>query len=712
MVVGFNPVYMTKLLLYSTLLTLLFTSCNGKSQKESHTVQNETYKHTNELVNESSPYLLQHAHNPVDWMPWGDAAFEKAEKEDKLVLISIGYSSCHWCHVMEHESFEDEEVAALMNDKFVCIKVDREERPDVDQVYMNAVQLMTGSGGWPLNCFTLPDGRPIYGGTYFEKNQWMQILQNLAYKYEKSPEEIRGFADNLTNGIQQSELITVPAEGITFSRDQLDLMMEEWKKSFDSKNGGNNRAPKFPIPNNYDFMMQYAFHYNDTAVFDHVDLTLRQMALGGIYDQIGGGFARYSTDMNWKVPHFEKMLYDNAQLVSLYSHAYQRTKNTLYKQVVYQTLEWVYREMMTANGSFYSALDADSEGEEGKFYVWDKEELKTELKGDYDFAKSYYTINVKGLWEGNQILLRTSTNEEFAQKMQMTEKDVESKVNKINQKLLKKRATRVRPGLDDKSLTSWNALMTIGFLDAYTAFNDNRFLKAAVFNAIWLEKNQLKEDGSLLHTYKNGASKINGFLDDYSFAIQAFTQLYEHTFDEHYLEVAQKMTTYTIEHFFDEKSGMFFYSSDLESQLVARKMEITDNVIPASNSSMAHALYDLGILLDERSYKEMAKQMLANVYEDIPTYGSAYSNWSILALNCINPYYEVAITGNQWKSKQTELNEYYIPNKLLMGAEKSSELSILEGKFMDETTIFVCIEGACKMPTQTIKEARLQMENN
>ncbi len=705
---------MTKFSVLFSVLVLFLAACNSNTQKNEHDIQNEAYKYTNDLINETSPYLLQHAHNPVNWMPWGDAAFDKAEAENKLVLVSIGYSSCHWCHVMEHESFENEEVANLMNEKFVCIKVDREERPDVDQVYMNAVQLMTnGGGGWPLNCFTLPDGRPVYGGTYFRKGEWMQLLENLAYQYEKSPEKTIQYAENLTNGVQQSELITIQKEGVVFEAAILDEMMASWKPNFDTKKGGNKttdaRQIKFPIPNNYDFLMQYAYHNQDSVVMNHVDFSLEKMAFGGIYDQVGGGFARYSTDPNWKVPHFEKMLYDNAQMVSLYSLAYQRTKSPLYKHVVYQTLEWVYREMMTPEGSFYSALDADSEGEEGKFYVWNKDELKTTLGDDYDFAADYYNVNMKGLWEGNYILLRDMNNTAYAKKNNMTVPALEEKVAEINKKLLEKRSERIRPGLDDKSLTSWNALMLTGFLDAYRAFDDNRFLKAALYNAKWLTKNQLQKDGSLLHTYKNGESKINGFLSDYSLTIQAFIQLYEATFDENYLKDADKMMGYAIAHFFDEKSGMFFFSSDKEGSLVARKMEINDNVIPSSNSSMARALYDLGILLDNTDYKEKATQMLANVFADIPYYGSTYSNWSILALNLTNTYYEVAITGDEWRAKQQELNNYYIPNKLLMGAEKTSDLALLEGKFMGETTIFVCIEGACKMPTQTVKEALQQM---
>ncbi len=708
--IGQKFVSMTKLPLFLFTLTIVIITASCNSQKENNTVQNEEHKYTNDLINESSPYLLQHAHNPVNWMPWGDAAFEKAKTENKLVLVSIGYSSCHWCHVMEHESFEDEEVANLMNEKFICIKVDREERPDVDQVYMNAVQLMTGSGGWPLNCFTLPDGRPIYGGTYFQKTPWMELLENLDYKFQKSPQEIENFANNLTNGIQQSELIETPVTGIQFSAGKLDTLMLNWIPNFDTEDGGNLRDIKFPLPNNLDFMMQYAYHYSDTAIMDHVDLTLRKMALGGIYDQVGGGFARYSTDVKWKVPHFEKMLYDNAQLVSLYAKAYQRTKDPLYKHVVYQTLEWAYREMMTPEGSFYSALDADSDGEEGKFYVWTKEELKATLnEDDYDFANSYYNIGMKTLWEGNHILLREMSNKEYALRMAMSGAEVDEKAAAINKQLLEKRSERIRPGLDDKSLTSWNALMTIGLLDAYQAFDEQLFLNGAILNAKWMQKKQLNDDGSLLHTYKNGESKINGFLEDYCFAIEAFTKLYEVTFDEKYIEKADLMATYAFDHFYDEKSGMFFFSSDEEGALIARKMEISDNVIPASNSAMANAIYDLGILLDKRDYKEKAKQMLANVYGDMDSYGSSYTNWGILALNIVNPYYELAITGEEWKARMKELNQYYIPNRLFMGGEKESDLEILEGKFMDETTIFVCIEGACKMPTNATVDAVAQM---
>jgi uncharacterized protein YyaL (SSP411 family) len=692
----------TATIYYGIRLLLLFTlvtSC-ANSQKTDNEIKKE-HKHTNALINESSPYLLQHAHNPVDWMPWGDEAFEKAKEENKLVLISIGYSSCHWCHVMEHESFENETVAKMMNDYFVCIKVDREERPDVDQIYMTAVQLMTGSGGWPLNCFTLPDGRPVFGGTYYPQDQWTNILENLYTTYTQDTQKMLDYAENLTLGIKQSELIESPAPPSKFTIKKLDELADIWKSKFDTKEGGMNRAPKFPIPNNYDYLMQYGHHKNDKEILNQVDLTLTKMAHGGIYDQVGGGFSRYSTDVKWKAPHFEKMMYDNAQMVSLYSKAYQRTQNPLYKNVVFETLEWVKREMTTKEGAFYSALDADSEGEEGKFYVWSKAELKEILtEEEYLFLKDYYEINPQGLWEGHYILLRDADK--------VYSEEIYAKIKPINLKLLSKRSERIRPGLDDKALTAWNAMMLKGYCDAYAIFKEDMFLQAALKNAKWLLKKQTKKDGSLYHTFKNGESKIDGFLDDYAFTISAYLALYEVTFDETWLTEAKKLTDYSITHFEDQKSGMFYFTSNSSGSLIARKMEINDNVIPASNSQIARVLFKLGTILNNKSYIDKSKQMLSNVYEDMHTYPSGYSNWSILALNLTNTFYEVAITGDDWSTKLNELNTYYIPNKLIMGGTKSN-LELLNGKFLSETTIFVCQHGSCQMPTNEISKAVEQM---
>jgi len=689
-----------------TVISLLFftLSC-GNSQQHIEEVESK-HQHTNLLIDESSPYLLQHAHNPVNWNPWGEAAFEKAKAEDKLVLISVGYSACHWCHVMEEESFEDSAIAEYMNENFICIKVDREERPDVDQIYMNAVQLMNGSGGWPLNCFALPDGRPVYGGTYFPKNNWMELLQNLAVTYEKDKGSFEKYATNLTEGIQQSELVTVATENSAVDIKILDGMLKKWKESFDNKHGGPNRAPKFPLPNNYEFLMQYG-HLNDNdELLQHVDLTLNEMAMGGIYDQVGGGFARYSTDEKWKVPHFEKMLYDNAQLLTLYSQAFQRTKNPLYKKTVFQTVDWLTREMTTNEGAFYSALDADSEGEEGKFYVWTEEELKQALSAEeFETAKQIYHINAKGKWEGNYIPLTDSDK----LKDKLKDSEFLANWNSINKKLFRAREKKIRPRTDDKILTSWNAMTITGLVEASMAFNNNDFRKLAIDNANFLVENQIKPDGGLWHTYKNGVSKIDGFLDDYAFTICAFIKLYELTFDETWLLKAQGLTEYAIAHFKDEKTSMFYYTSNSSESLIARKMETSDNVVPASNSEMANALYDLGTLLDSNSYKQTAIQMLANMQGDMAEYPSSFSNWGLLSMKIVMPYYEIAITGKDWQKMASELNETYVPNKLLMGGE-TGKIPLLEGKFIGVPTIFVCVNKSCKMPVESVGEALKQID--
>jgi len=668
----------------------------------------DTTKKSNALIHESSPYLRQHAYNPVNWVSWSTEAFSKAVAEDKLVLISIGYSSCHWCHVMEKESFEDDSVAKLMNDHFVCIKVDREERPDVDDIYMTAVQLMTGQGGWPLNCFALPDGRPVFGGTYFPKGNWMNILNQLHESYVSDKRKFTEYAEQLTNGVANSEVIDVPIELAEFDAERLDEMVINWQRSFDLIHGGPNRAPKFPMPNNYEFLMAYAHLNGDTATMNHVDLSLRKMAMGGIYDQIGGGFSRYSTDTLWKVPHFEKMLYDNAQLVSLYSKAFQRTGDNLYREVVFETIAWLKREMMSPEGSFYSALDADSEGEEGKFYVWNEADLKKALGRKYDFAKSYYGIGPLTEWEGNHILMQASDDVKYAQLNNISASQLEELKSYISEKLMSVRDKRIRPGLDDKSLTAWNAMMIVGLCDAYDAFGDQEFLSSAIGTANWITQKQIGADGILKHTFKDNESKIDGFLDDYAFTIEAFVRLYEVTFDEVWLTKAKLLSDVAIRYFLEPKSNMFYYTSSSGEQLIARKMEIADNVIPSSNSCLARVLYKLGILLENKTYKSISEQMLANVYDGMEQNGSAYSNWGLLALMMNETYYEVAITGTDCKKKRNELAKAYLPNAILMGGTQS-ELPFLRGKFLDETTIFICVENMCKKPTGDVSEALGQM---
>lgn len=670
------------------------------------------HEHTNSLIEESSPYLLQHAHNPVDWVAWNDESLARAKKEQKLILVSIGYSACHWCHVMEHESFEDTAVAEFMNEHFVCIKVDREERPDVDQVYMNAVQLMTGRGGWPLNCFTLPDGRPLYGGTYFPKEQWLDVLKRVANIWENDREKALEYATNLTQGVKQSELIQKSSDTTQIKADEIADLVENWKSDFDNREGGPNRAPKFPLPNNYEFLLRYAFLSDDNAVKDHVDLTLQKMAFGGIYDQIGGGFARYSVDAEWKVPHFEKMLYDNAQLVSLYTEAYQATKNPLYKEVVEETLTFIQREMTSEQGAFYSALDADSEGEEGKFYVWKEDELKSALGDDYDWVKDYYNINRKGLWEhGNYILLRDDTDEDFAKQKGWSADELKAKVAEVKSQLMAERDKRIRPGLDDKQLTSWNALMLKGYADAYRIFGNEDYLKIALKSAGFILKTQRKEDGGLWHSHKEGRSTINGFLEDYCFTIEALISLYQATFDRKWLDEADALVKYTIEHFHDAESGMFFFNSNSDAQLIARKMELTDNVIPASNSSIAKGLFLLGHYFDNRKYLNIAEQMLQNVKPSLEKGPSWYSNWLELSLHQSYPFYEVAVVGNDVEAKRHELEQHYQPNKLLVGGKKENGLPLLDNRLVEgQTRIYVCVDKACQMPVSEVNSAVKQME--
>ena len=697
----------------SRLLITVFiiSSCNGQ-QKSAEKKVKKQHQYTNALVNETSPYLLQHAHNPVDWHPWNEQTLDKAKREGKLLLISIGYSACHWCHVMEHESFEDAEVAKIMNENFICIKVDREERPDVDQVYMTAVQLMNQRGGWPLNCVALPNGKPFWGGTYFRKEDWKKQILGLSNAYKNDPNGVIEFANKLAKGIQQVENIGLNTEVINFTWKDLNNMVSPWAERFDNTEGGSNGSPKFPMPNAYHFLLKYAHLSNNKSVLDHVELTLDKMAFGGIYDQIGGGFARYSVDKLWKAPHFEKMLYDNGQLVSLYADAYLKFKKPLYKEVVFETLDFIERELMAENGAFYSALDADSEGEEGKFYVWNETELKLFIREDYAIFEDYYNVNRTGLWEhGNYILLRKDTKKKMAKKHKITVVDLDAKINNWKQILMKERDKRIRPGLDDKSLTSWNGLMLKGYVDAYMTFGEKHHLDIAINNANFIANTQMQKDGKLWHSYKDGRSTINAYLEDYAIVSAAFIRLYEATFDELWLNRADLLVKYSLEKFFDTKSGMFYFTSKLDPELVARKMEINDNVIPASNSVMANVLYDLGTILDKRDYKEKAITIANNVKPDMEKYASGYANYATLMLKEIVPFYEVAIVGKDAHAKAMELHKKYVPNKLFVGCFEKSDLELLEGKYVEGTTmIYVCENKVCQLPTANILKAKELMK--
>lgn len=665
-------------------------------------------KHTNSLIHETSPYLLQHAHNPVNWYAWNEEVLEKAKSENKLILISVGYSACHWCHVMEHECFEDEKVAKLMNDYFICIKVDREERPDIDQVYMMAVQLMTGQGGWPLNCFALPDGRPIYGGTYFPKQSWMNILLNLADVYQHEPEKVIDYAKQLTEGVKLAELVKINPEEKEFTIETLHKSVNNWKTRFDNTDGGPNKAPKFPLPNNYQFLLRYAHHTKNDDLLNHIELTLKKMAYGGIYDQIGGGFARYSVDHIWKVPHFEKMLYDNSQLVTLYCEAYQKTKNPLYKQIVYETLGFIERELTSPKGGFYSALDADSEGVEGKYYVWTKTELQEILKEHFHLFADYYNVNQKGFWEhDNYILLRNDADEIIAKRNNISVTELQKTIKDCKKQLLTIREKRIKPGLDNKIITSWNALMIKAYADAYIVFDEKYFKDIALTNLEFVLKNCSDEDGKLSHLAN---SKINGFLEDYSFLIEALISCYEISLEEKYLQKANDLMKYVIVHFQDEKSGMFYFTSDTDKALISRKMELSDNVIPASNSSIAKSLFMLGHHFGQEKYIQMSKKMLNNVLGEIEHYGAGYSNWAMLLLNFSTPFHELAIVGKSVDEKRKILNKHYYPNKIFVGSASESSLPLLLNRYKkDETFIYVCKNNTCSAPVKEIEDALKQM---
>jgi len=674
---------------------------------------NTSHPYTNELIHESSPYLLQHAHNPVNWYPWGEQALQKAKAENKMIIISIGYAACHWCHVMEHESFEDVEVAKVMNENFICIKVDREERPDVDQVYMTAAQLISGRGGWPLNALALEDGKPFYAGTYFPKNNWIELLRFFIDLKNKEPEKLEKSAEQVTNGIHATENITFKESEKIFLLADLDKQFSSMKGNLDLRKGGLNRAPKFPMPSVWEYLLHYNYLSKNEEALKTVTVTLDNMALGGIYDHLEGGFARYSTDANWHVPHFEKMLYDNAQLVGLYARAYQRTKNPLYKKVVYETVEFVEHELSSPEGGFYSSLDADSEGVEGKYYVWTKAEVDAALGTDAEIFSAYYNITAAGNWEhGNSILLRNETDEETAKRFDLTVPGLNTIIDAAKAKLMKIRGARIKPGLDDKILSSWNALMLKGYTQAYRAFGEEAFLNEAIKNADFLLKHAIAADGEMKRNYKNGKASINALLDDYAFTISAFIELYQAGFDEKWLTEADKIMNYALEHFFDPTSHMFFYTHNQYADLISRKMELSDNVIPASNSEMGKNLFLLGHFLGNDEYISKAKQMMINVAEDVERNIYFYSNWGILQAWFTSPLYEVAITGNECKNKRQEFDQHYLPNVIFLGGETESKLALLENKLIPgQTTIYVCRDKSCKLPVAEVDKALQQITN-
>lgn len=669
-------------------------------------------KYTNELINETSPYLLQHAHNPVQWKGWNEKTLEEAAESKKLIIVSVGYSACHWCHVMERESFEDENVANLMNKYYVSIKVDREERPDVDQVYMDAAQILTGRGGWPLNVIALPDGRPIYAGTYFTKQQWLKVLQGVQDFYIKTPEKALEQAMQIATGVNKMNYNPEVKES-KFKETLLKKAASDWLNAMDNKEGGRAGQMKFPMPGSYLALLRYSVAHKDERALDLTRLTLDKMASGGLYDQLGGGFSRYSVDPLWHVPHFEKMLYDNAQLITLYSEAYKYFKDPYYLQILEETIAFCERELRSEEGGYISAIDADSEGEEGKFYVWTEKEIDEILDAQSALIfKAFYDVKKEGNWEhGKNVLKMSQSPNKLAEDFKLTVDEVGASIKASRDALFLEREERIRPQDDDKLLTSWNALMISGLSHAYEATGSEKYRTLALETANFIIS-RLMQDGQLQRTYKNGLATINGFLDDYTFTISAFRDLYAITFDINWLNEAERLLKTVLEKFFDETAGFFNFKSSEDTALFVKKQVLEDNVIPAGNSEMANNLFYLGSLLDKADYSELAAKMVLALAPRIEEHAAFYYNWFDLYLTNSTRFSEIAITGQEYESKRHDLSSEFLPNAIILGGDVEN-LPLLKGKLQkDNTLIYVCKDKACLMPVRDVPGALEQLDDN
>jgi uncharacterized protein YyaL (SSP411 family) len=671
-------------------------------------------RQTNRLIHAASPYLQQHAYNPVDWFEWGDEALARAKAEDKPILLSIGYSSCHWCHVMERESFEVDDIADIMNAYFVCIKVDREERPDIDQVYMEAVQALGVNGGWPLNVFLTPDQKPFYGGTYFSPPIWAQVLQQINKAFRENRDRLESTAEDLRNHINRSDVAQfLKGSTSAWREDGLEKSYKALASKFDLTEGGMDRAPKFVMPSVWLFLLRYFHLTGDKVCLDHITLTLNKVCRGGIYDQIGGGFARYSVDGKWLVPHFEKMLYDNAQMLSLYAEAFALTKSREYKSVIVQTTDWLVREMMDASGGFYSALDADSNGTEGEFYVWSAKELVDVLGPTSQDIARFYSVTDDGNWEdGKNILHRSHDESAFAAEQNIDPAGWSERLATAKVRLLEARERRVRPGRDDKMITAWNAMTIVGLTDCYRVLGESRYLDLALKNMHFLTTAML--DGSkLFRSYKGRRSPTEGFLDDYAYFIQAHIRLYQVTFDESWIEKAVVLSRYVIDHFYDPSDGYFHYSASGSERLIARKKEIFDNVIPSSNAVMAQNLHWLSILIDDEHWQSMGARMadeLASLTMNEPNY---MSYWAIVNAEISAGLDEVVLVGEGIHTVRNKLHQSYLPMQVVMGTTKSSHLPLIEGKpaIDGRDTIYVCYNRSCQLPVHTLEDAIAQLRH-
>jgi uncharacterized protein len=683
------------------------------------------HKHTNRLIDETSPYLLQHAHNPVDWYPWGEEALEKARAENRPILLSIGYSACHWCHVMERESFENEDIARLMNEHFINIKVDREERPDLDQIYMNAVQLMTRHGGWPMTVFLTPEGVPFYGGTYFPPEDrynmpgFPKVLMAISEAYRTRPDEVTETAVSMLKELRRMDVARESDAAVSI--DLLDAASRQLARGYDKRYGGFGSAPKFPAPMNLEFLLRIFYRTEDGAAFEMVEHTARRMAEGGMYDQLGGGFHRYSTDAQWLVPHFEKMLYDNALLSRLYLHLFQQTGEDFYRRISEETLDYVLREMTNASGGFYSTQDADSEGHEGKFFVWTPEEV-TSILGAEDGALfcSYYDITPGGNFEGKSIPNINDSLAEVAKGEQVTPEHLQSVLERGRKLLFEAREQRIKPGRDEKVLTAWNGLMLASFAEAGAIFERQDYTEAARRNARFVLEN-LRRDGLLLRTYKDGQAKLNGYLDDYSFFADGLVMLYETTGELEWLEEAHKIAERMIDEFWDEEQGGFYYTGKSHEELIVRSKDYFDNATPSGNSVAADVLLRLGILLGREDYPRKATSIFRLLRDTVERYPSAFGR-----LLCALDFYlsspkEIAlIKGGDTGETERLLREVwkrYLPNKVVaLSTENDARSAELVPLLRERPTLggrataYVCEHYSCQRPVTSSEELAAQLE--
>ena len=683
-------------------LNVLFISCETKAIKNIN---------QNNLKLESSPYLLQHAKNPVYWQRWDREVYKNLNPEEKLVVVSIGYSSCHWCHVMEKETFEDQEVADYMNQNFVSVKVDREENPEVDNIYMTATQMMTGSGGWPLNVICLPDGRPVYGGTYHTKEQWLEVLGKIQKLYTNDKSQLMVFADRVEKGIQEVNTFEISPESKLISPSILEDEMQYWMREWDEEFGGEKRDQKFITPVKFNYIQQYQKLTGDEKVKEYFDKSLITIAHSGVFDPLEGGFYRYTVDPYWNIPHFEKMLYDNAQVLGLYSNAFKQSKNSVFKERVYQTFNFLKKRMANPAGGYYSAIDADNNEGEGRYYVFSKESLQAAAEDDFDLLIAYFNIDLNEPFEEYFYNLKLRPiDSAFLKQYKIDRETLEAKQKSWISKLKVEMQKREFPLIDTKIITSWNALLIVGLTQAYEAFGDPEFLKEAESIYSFLKDNSYKNK-HFFHTFQEGNPKIEGFLEDYAFMAQAAITLYKTTGNSTMLEDAIAFNTIVLKEFKDDTSPFFTFTKD--PTLFSKIVGVDDNVIPSANAVMAENLWTLGQWTGEKTYSKQAEAMIQGV---LPYFseggGSDYSQWSQLLAMEVYPHYEVVIIGSEAKNKTVEFQKEYYPNVVFQTSKSESDLPLLKDRFFEEETyIYVCQNRVCLRPVESVKEAIKQMDS-